>query len=68
MGKPTKKQQEKSMMSSSSKVIKDFSYAQDDVALNFKLRIDIKDELIIFKKMMEKGIEDIDLELKRLSV
>lgn len=43
-----------------------FDYKIGDVTLNFTLRTDIKDELIVFKRMLEKGIADVTEQLGKL--
>ena len=47
------------------KTSRDFSYSKDNINLNFKLRVDIKKEMEIFKELLIKAIADIDEELNK---
>lgn len=62
------KKKKESIITSEHKVNKEFFYAQDDITLKFTLRVDKKDELLIFRDLLVKAFQDIDLELKRLSL
>lgn len=57
-----------SIMTSEHKVSKDFFYAQDDISLHFNLRIDTTEELLIFRNMLEKAINDVNVEIKKINV
>lgn len=62
MGKPTKKQKDglKRKIVSSSTTSRNFSYAQDNINLNFSLRIDIVDNLKVFKELLLMAVKDVD--------
>lgn len=45
------------------KIQKVFGYKKDDISLNFTLRVDIKDELIAFKELLDLAHEDINNEI-----
>jgi hypothetical protein len=49
----------------SSKTYRDFSYSKNDIVLNFKLRIDIKTDLQVFKELLTQALEDIEGELNK---
>ena len=44
---------------------RDFVYQGDGVNLSFKLRVDIKDECIKFKDLLEKALADVDEEIRK---
>ena len=43
-----------------------FDYTFKNCTLRFTLRVDNTDELIIYKLLLQKGIDDIDAEIKRI--
>ena len=43
---------------------REFSYAIDDVTLNFTLRTDVKVELKKFSKLLEQAVKDVNEEIK----
>ncbi len=45
------------------KIEKSFSYSKGDCALDFTLRIDIKDQLKDFKELLDKAIKDVKEQL-----
>ena len=47
-------------------VKKTFNYTKDGVNLSFTLRIDIKSELTHFKELLEKALDDVIEEIKKL--
>jgi len=53
------------MLKREHKLNKTFSYAVGDITLSFTLRVDVKDELEDFKRMMEVAMADIDEELAK---
>ena len=58
-GKSKKKKAEELIAEES----RSFNYKIGEVNLDFKLRVDIKDELVTFKKLLERGLEDVQTEL-----
>lgn len=50
---------------SNNTVTKQFSYSREKVALNFSLRIDIKNDLKCFKELLEAALIDVSDELKK---
>ena len=45
---------------------KTFSYMVDNVTLTFTLRVDIRDEMIIFYKMLDEAQNDIKKEIDKI--
>jgi hypothetical protein len=52
-----------SQVKQNNNVRKTFSYSKDKVALEFILRIDVKNELRDFKQLLEAALDEVDQEL-----
>ena len=52
-------------MSDTSKVTKSFNYRNGTISLDFNLRIDIKNDLKVFKELLETALKDVTEEINK---
>lgn len=54
------------VFSKSSVTRKEYNYELKNVRLIFTLRTDNTDELIAYKHLLQKGLEDVDIDIKEI--